>query len=67
MSFDDILDTYRTNINMIIDEIESDYNKQHYEIIIFDLSGICENIDTPVIYRYFLNKIDEKIGLSKLM
>ena len=33
----------------------------------FDLSGICDNIDTPVIYRYFLNRIDEKIGLHTLI
>lgn len=67
LSFDDILDTYRTNINNVLDSIEVHFKQKNYNIIVFDLSGICDNIDTPVIYRYFLNRIDEKIGLHTLI
>ena len=31
------------------------------------MSGICDNIDTPVIYRYFLNRVNEKIGIKTLL
>lgn len=67
LSFDDLLDTYRTNINFVIEAIEHDFYQQNYAKVVFDLSGICDNIDTPVIYRYFLNKIDDNIGLDTLL
>jgi hypothetical protein len=41
LSFDDILDSYRTNIDFVTESIEYDFTNHHYAKVTFDMSGIC--------------------------
>ena len=51
LSFDDLLDSYRSNIDYVVEQFNQDFREGKYAKIIFDMSGICENIETSVIYR----------------
>lgn len=62
-----MLDSYRSNIDLVIESLAYDFANNQFSKIIFDMSGICENIEAPIIYKYFLAKVNERIGLEVLI
>lgn len=67
ISFDDILDDYRTNINDLILNLEKALAENRWKAM-YDLTGICEAIDTSVIYRFFMITLEKsKIPIPFIM
>jgi hypothetical protein len=66
ISFDDVMDSYRENIDKIVGQLATKVQTCPEELI-FDLSGIVTAIDTSTIYRYFLVQFEKKIGMKTLM
>lgn len=39
-----MLDSYRSNIDSVIEAISYEFKNKNYSKVVYDLSGICENI-----------------------
>ena len=66
ISFDDVMDSYKENIEKIIEELGQKLSSSPEEVI-FDLTGIVTSIDTSTIYRYFLIEFEKKINMRTMM
>ena len=66
ISFDDILDDYRKNITDLVLNLKKGLYENRWKTL-YDLTGICEAIDTPTIYRYFLNCLNKHLPISEIM
>lgn len=66
LNFDDVLDSYRINIDQLIQEMMNSLNSNKWKVL-YDLTGVCESIDTITIYKYFLTRLEKFIGIPTLM
>lgn len=66
ISFDDILDDYRKNINELVGNLKKSLVEDRWKTL-YDLAGICEAIDTATIYRYFLTTLGKNLPVNYIM
>ena len=66
ISFDDILDDYRKNITDLVANLAKGLSENQWKTL-YDLTGICEAIDTATIYRYFLTSLNKNLPITTIM
>jgi hypothetical protein len=66
LCFDDVLDDYRANIRNTIQLIKLT-SPDELDRVLYDLTGICDGIDSETVYQYFLTKFLAENNYSQLM
>lgn len=60
LTFDDVLDEYKFRINKFLRILKN----QSLEVMLYDLIGIFEGIETNAISKYFCNRLKRTINLK---
>jgi len=61
LTFDDILDEYKFRIKKFVNILKT----QELEVILYDLIGIFEGIETNAISKFFCLRLSQQMDLSK--
>lgn len=61
--FDDCLDNYREKLKYVFDAMHLNPTNQNYQILIYDLRGISNQIDARPVYRFFLKRVMPTVRL----
>jgi hypothetical protein len=67
LCFDDLLDSYRGNIRSTIGLVKQSIEENNYLKIMYDLTGICQSIETDSIYNYFINRLMKEVNMKVLL
>jgi hypothetical protein len=66
LCYDDTLDEYRANVKSTIKNIK-ETGDEELDRVLYDLTGICDGIESEPIFNYFLIKFCSQVSYSDLL
>lgn len=67
LSFDDVLDSYRINIRETVNMLKKSLRENEFLKVLYDLTGICQSVDNPAVYCFFVTVFTKEINLRVLL